>query len=117
MMAVPHPFPLIESSALVLFCCAGFLLNADLPDALKKTKLVPGSLLDHCSVTKVDKKKKVVSVTCTAKETSVAEEGLTISNLAPGMLVAAKVRTVLPDGLLLSFLTYFTVSAPSSPRV
>ena len=34
-------------------------------------------------------------------------EGLTIGSLLPGMLVTAKVRNVLSDGLLVSFLTFF----------
>ncbi len=34
-------------------------------------------------------------------------EGLTIGSLLPGMLVNARVRNVLSDGLLVSFLTYF----------
>ena len=34
-------------------------------------------------------------------------EGLTIGSLLPGMLVNAKVRNVLSDGLLVSFLTFF----------
>lgn len=36
--------------------------------------------------------------------------GLTIQGLAPGTLVSAKVRAALQDGLLLSFLTYFTAT-------
>ena len=34
-------------------------------------------------------------------------EGLTIGSLLPGMLVNVKVRNVLSDGLLVSFLTFF----------
>ncbi len=34
-------------------------------------------------------------------------EGLTIRSLLPGMLVNVKVRNVLSDGLLVSFLTFF----------
>lgn len=34
-------------------------------------------------------------------------EGLSIGSLLPGMLVNARVRNVLADGLLVSFLTYF----------
>ena len=34
--------------------------------------------------------------------------GLTLDALAPGMLVNARVRNVLGDGLLLSFLTFFS---------
>jgi hypothetical protein len=32
---------------------------------------------------------------------------LTLGSLLPGMLVTAKVRSVLRDGLLVTFLTYF----------
>jgi rRNA biogenesis protein RRP5 len=34
-------------------------------------------------------------------------EGLTLGSLLPGMLVNARVRSVLADGLRVSFLTYF----------
>ena len=34
-------------------------------------------------------------------------EGLTMGSLLPGMLVNARVRSVLADGLAVSFLTYF----------
>ena len=40
-------------------------------------------------------------------QTSQEWEGLTIGSLLPGMLVSAKVRNVLSDGLLVSFLTFF----------
>lgn len=73
-------------------------------------KLQSGSTVD-CTVSKVDKKKKVITVTTNIKAVPAIEsDGITLSNLTPGMLVSAKVRAVLPDGLLLTFLSYFTVS-------
>ena len=88
---------------------AGFLLTADMPAALQRSKLVPGSLV-NCIVTKVDKKKKVISVSANEKESSAQEsDGFTLNNLSPGMLVTAKVKTILPDGLMVTCLTYFTV--------
>ena len=35
-------------------------------------------------------------------------EGLTLAALQPGQLLNCKVKAVMQDGLLLSFLTYFT---------
>ena len=35
-------------------------------------------------------------------------EGLTLAALQPGQLLNCKVKAVMPDGLLLTFLTYFT---------
>ena len=91
---------------------AGFLSTAEAVGAVKAHKrLQAGSVFD-VTVAKVEKKKKLVNVTTNAKAVPAVEaEGLTLANLAPGMLVSAKVRAVLPDGLLLTFLTYFTVRA------
>jgi len=87
----------------------GFLSTADAAGALKiAKKLQSGSTVD-CTVSKVDKKKKVITVTTNTKAVPAIEsDGITLSNLTPGMLVSAKVRAVLPDGLLLTFLSYFT---------
>lgn len=60
----------------------------------------------------IDKQRKTVGVKTDPKLVAAAavqeHDGLTLETLKPGALVSAKVRSVLPDGLLLSFLTYFT---------
>lgn len=50
-----------------------------------------------------------VTADARARARSVATEweGLTIGSLLPGMAVSARVRRVLADGLVLSFLTFF----------
>ncbi|KAL4852689.1 rRNA biogenesis protein RRP5 [Chlorella vulgaris] len=54
----------------------------------------------------------VVHVTCLPEAVATAVshewEGLNIGSLLPGQLVTARVRNVLSDGLLCSFLTYFS---------
>ena len=42
-----------------------------------------------------------------ARSVATEWEGLTIGSLLPGMAVNARVRSVLGDGLVLSFLTFF----------
>eukprot|EP00854_Cymbomonas_tetramitiformis_P014666 gene14666-17328_t len=91
---------------------SGFLLQEQAKDAAAAAGggLACGALLETV-ISKIDAKKKVLTVTTSAKEvgTSANEmEGVNIGNLMPGMLVSAKVRAVLPDGLLVTFLSYFT---------
>eukprot|EP00850_Spirogloea_muscicola_P013563 SM000092S24531 [mRNA] locus=s92:547777:562774:- [translate_table: standard] len=65
-----------------------------------------------CLVSSVDKVRKLVMVstdTQAAATTTMREyDGLTLDSLVPGALVNARVKAVLNDGLLLTFLTYFT---------
>eukprot|EP00850_Spirogloea_muscicola_P009207 SM000051S17567 [mRNA] locus=s51:399348:414396:+ [translate_table: standard] len=65
-----------------------------------------------CLVSSVDKVRKLVMVstdTQAAASTTMREyDGLTLDSLVPGALVNARVKAVLNDGLLLTFLTYFT---------
>jgi len=81
--------------------------------------LLPGQLID-CVVTKAaasTDQSQVVQVTVShdavassgVKDTGDGAAGgaLTLGGLLPGMLVTAKVRQVLKDGLLVTFLTFF----------
>jgi len=85
-------------------------MNADTKPGLDShgKPFLPGTLLS-CVVKKIDRKKKVASVVTVTEGPVVQDvDGITLNELTPGMLVAAKVQAVLQDGLLLSFLTYFT---------
>lgn len=93
---------------------AGFLVAADAAAAAKAAgveSLAPGAHV-QCTVSKVDKKRKLVTVVAASNTEPLKEaDGLTLAALMPGTLVAAKVQAVLPDGLLLNFLSCFTVRA------
>ncbi|KAK9832620.1 hypothetical protein WJX81_004603 [Elliptochloris bilobata] len=69
----------------------------------------PGSLLEVVVTAARDRRMVHVSADPKAVTAAVAREwdGLTLGALMPGMLVNAKVRHVLSDGLLVSFLTFF----------
>ncbi|BBM98348.1 rRNA biogenesis protein RRP5 [Marchantia polymorpha subsp. ruderalis] len=71
---------------------------------LKKGQLVTGV------VASVDKKRGTVNLIVDQKAVAAAvvleQEGFSVEQLIPGSLVNAKVRAVLRDGLLVSFLTY-----------
>lgn len=64
------------------------------------------------AVASIDKPNRVIHVAAQGREVKAAVSaetaGLTFTGLLPGMLVNARVRAVLSDGLLLAFLTYFT---------
>ncbi|KAJ7541483.1 hypothetical protein O6H91_10G061600 [Diphasiastrum complanatum] len=89
----------------------GFLLRRDYMDGAAASKLQKGQLVQGI-VTAVDKARCRVSLKSNAESlaSNVAtdHEGLTLGLLLPGTLVNARVRSVLRNGLLLSFLTYFT---------
>ncbi|GER39943.1 RNA binding [Striga asiatica] len=63
-------------------------------------------------VKRVDRARKVVHLSSDSDmlSKSVTKElkGISIDNLAPGMLVTARVQSTLENGILFSFLTYFT---------
>ncbi|KAK3250540.1 hypothetical protein CYMTET_40083 [Cymbomonas tetramitiformis] len=82
---------------------SGFLLQEQAKDAAAAAGggLACGALLETV-ISKIDAKKKEVGTSANEME------GVNIGNLMPGMLVSAKVRAVLPDGLLVTFLSYFT---------
>ncbi|KAL3684900.1 hypothetical protein R1sor_002922 [Riccia sorocarpa] len=86
---------------------SGFLLHQNCQAAkLKKGQLVSGVVVS------ADKKRGTVNLKADHKMLAAAmvqeHDGLSIEQLLPGSLVSARVRAVLRDGLLLSFLTYFT---------
>ncbi|KAH7441212.1 hypothetical protein KP509_03G029000 [Ceratopteris richardii] len=87
----------------------GFFRHSDrrgAPTMLRKGQLVQGV------INSLDKKRNTVmlntnpDLVASALVTEV--EGLTMELLVPGALVNARVQSVLKNGLLLSFLTYFT---------
>ncbi|CAL5224877.1 g7636 [Coccomyxa viridis] len=73
--------------------------------------LLPGALLEVVVTAAPKQGKRMVHVSVDPKVKAKAVvkewEGLTIGSLLPGMLVNVKVRNVLSDGLLVSFLTFF----------
>jgi len=93
-------------------CAVGFLVAADAAAAAKAAgvKALAAGAHVQCKVSKVDKKRKLVTVVAASTTEALKEaDGLTLAALMPGTLVAAKVQAVLPDGLLLNFLSCFTV--------
>ena len=90
----------------------GFLPKKDLK-VNHPLSLVEGSLVDVGVVAAVGEGGSghvlVTAAPSVTATTPTAEwEGLNIGTLLPGALVTAKVRNVLSDGLLVSFLTFFT---------
>jgi len=88
----------------------GFLKKAEHEAALGEgATLLPGQLVE--TVVRSAKDPRQVTVTTRPSEVAAAAtrewEGLAQGSLLPGALVTARVRKVLADGLLVSFLTYF----------
>ncbi|CAM6099604.1 unnamed protein product [Calypogeia fissa] len=87
---------------------SGFLLHQNYEE---KSKLKKGQLFQGV-VLSVDKKRGTVSLKGGEKVVAGSmirdQQGLTMELLLPGSSVNAHVRAVLRNGLLLSFLTYFT---------
>jgi hypothetical protein len=93
-------------------CAIGFLVAADAAALAKAAgvKALAAGAQVQCKVSKVDKKRKLVTVVAASNTEPLKEaDGLTLAALMPGTLVAARVQAVLPDGLLLNFLSCFTV--------
>ncbi|CAN0879206.1 rRNA biogenesis protein RRP5 [Linum grandiflorum] len=71
----------------------------------------PGQLLKGV-ITKIDKNRKVVFLSAdkdmVSKYVMSDVKGMSIDLLIPGMMVNARVQTTLENGVMLSFLTYFT---------
>lgn len=90
----------------------GFLLFKECTDDKGALRSLSKGAQLRVSVTSVDKPNKSVRVSAQQRELKAAVSGetssLTFNALLPGMLVNARVRAVLSDGLLLTFLTYFT---------
>ena len=83
----------------------GFLPKADSPTVLRV-----GSVVDVvvCSVKSGGHAIVSAEAAAVAAATTKEWDGLNIGTLVPGALVNARVRHVLSDGLLVSFLTFFT---------
>ncbi|KAL0817225.1 rRNA biogenesis protein RRP5 isoform X1 [Brassica napus] len=97
----------------------GYILHFGLPSItgfIKKSKdgnqeLKTGQLIQGV-VTNIDKERKIVSLSadpdsvakCVTKDLS----GMSFDLLIPGMMVNARVQSVLENGILLGFLMYFT---------
>ena len=88
----------------------GFLPRAAAPDT--GLPLAPGTLLET-AVTAVDAARKLVTVACTAEKmrshVPLAEDDQpSLQSLLPGDVVTCRVRAVLTDGLVLTFLGLFS---------
>lgn len=68
--------------------------------------LIPHILLQPLQIATVTVNHDTVA-SAGVRDASGAGGALTLGGLLPGMLVTAKVRSVLSDGLLVTFLTYF----------
>jgi len=126
-MAVPACVNSVEDHGYVLsFGCSdsptGFLPRKSCPQSLVDT-LVRGSILDVVIAGDEGKDGKRARskgpggvMQCTADPKRVAQavthegDGAAMSTLLPGMLVNARVKAVLADGLQMNFMTYFTAT-------
>uniref|UniRef100_A0A0D9WWN1 Protein RRP5 homolog n=1 Tax=Leersia perrieri TaxID=77586 RepID=A0A0D9WWN1_9ORYZ len=89
---------------------SGFIPKTDKENA----KIESGQLI-HCVVKAIDKTRKIVHLSSDedllSKSIIKDLKGLSIDHLIPGMMVNARVNSVLENGIMLSFLTYFTGTA------
>lgn len=89
----------------------GFLLHTDQATGENLPRLRKGQLVQGV-ISSIDRRRGMVMLKADpdlASSSMVKElEGLTLELLIPGTLVNVRVRAVLKNGLLLSFLTYFT---------
>lgn len=113
--ALPATVRSVEDHGYVL-CLGPAKASGFLPRALAGggAPLRPGAHLEAV-VTAVDAQRRVVAVTAARAAVAAAAlsdgDDVALAALLPGALVPAKVRAVLPDGLQMTFLTYFTVRA------
>lgn len=110
-MAFPASVKSVEDHGYVLSFgvkgTSGFLPKKNAPTVLRAGSLVdvviqkvrPGGISEVTAIPSI-----------VAAATTKEWEGINISTLLPGSLVNARVRNVLSDGLLLSFLTFFTAT-------
>ncbi|EFJ26760.1 hypothetical protein SELMODRAFT_451253 [Selaginella moellendorffii] len=83
---------------------SGFLLHKD----HQGEKLRVGEIMQSC-VSAIDKKRGVINLTTMQLSSAMKEhENLSLGTLVPGALVNGCVQAVMRNGVLLSFLTYFT---------
>ncbi|KAF0907052.1 hypothetical protein E2562_014658 [Oryza meyeriana var. granulata] len=89
---------------------SGFMPKADKENA----KIESGQLI-HCVVKAIDKARAIVHLSSDEEllSKSIIKDlkGLSIDHLIPGMMINARVNSVLENGVMLSFLTYFTGTA------
>nr|BAC79783.2 putative pre-rRNA processing protein RRP5 [Oryza sativa Japonica Group]BAD31015.1 putative pre-rRNA processing protein RRP5 [Oryza sativa Japonica Group] len=89
---------------------SGFMPKADRESA----KIESGQLI-QCVVKAIDKAREIVHLSSDedllSKSIIKDLKGLSIDHLIPGMMVNARVHSVLENGVMLSFLTYFTGTA------
>ncbi|KAJ3670185.1 hypothetical protein LUZ60_010509 [Juncus effusus] len=82
-----------------------------MPKITDNEKINEGQLL-QCVVKSVDKTRSIVHLSSDkdliSKSFTKDVKGLSIDHLTPGMLVNARVTSILENGLMMSFLTYFT---------
>lgn len=86
---------------------SGFMQKAD-----KENVKIQGRQLIQCVVKAVDKTRAIVHLSSDedllTKSIIKDLKGLSIDHLTPGMMVNARVHSVLENGVMLSFLTYFS---------
>ncbi|XP_015695265.2 rRNA biogenesis protein RRP5 [Oryza brachyantha] len=89
---------------------SGFMPKAD----KENVKIGSGQLI-HCAVKAIDKTRAIVHLSSDedllSKSIIKDLKGLSVDNLIPGMMINARVHAVLGNGIMLSFLTYFTGTA------
>lgn len=89
---------------------SGFMPKCD-----KETVKIESGQLVQCVVKAIDKARAIIHLSCDedllSKSIIKDLKGLSIDHLIPGMMMNARVHTVLENGVMLSFLTYFTGTA------
>ncbi|CAM0905650.1 unnamed protein product [Alopecurus aequalis] len=89
---------------------SGFMPKAD-----KETVKTERGQLIQCVVKAIDKPRSIIHLSSDedllSKSIIKDLKGLSIDHLIPGMMMSARVHSVLENGIMLSFLTYFTGTA------
>ncbi|XP_047065706.1 rRNA biogenesis protein RRP5 [Lolium rigidum] len=89
---------------------SGFMPKAD-----KETVKTESGKLIQCVVKAIDKPRSIIHLSSDedliSKSIIKDLKGLSIDHLIPGMMMSARVHSVLENGIMLSFLTYFTGTA------
>ncbi|EMS48920.1 rRNA biogenesis protein rrp5 [Triticum urartu] len=86
-----------------------------MPKAGKETEKIESGQLIQCVVKGIDKTRSIIHLSSDedliSKSIIKDLKGLSIDHLIPGMMMSARVHSVLENGVMLSFLTYFTGTA------
>ncbi|VAH01605.1 unnamed protein product [Triticum turgidum subsp. durum] len=86
-----------------------------MPKAGKETVKIESGQLIQCVVKGIDKTRSIIHLSSDedliSKSIIKDLKGLSIDHLIPGMMMSARVHSVLENGVMLSFLTYFTGTA------